>query len=497
MASDLHINENKDYQLCRNPLRIRAIERIVLNSTDTGIIFFYLLLMIILGLYASKKQNSVDDYFVAGGKTGIFSIACLWLAGWIGGASIVGGVDRAYEIGISAGWYIGSMMIGCLTFGLFFAARVTTFAKEKSILTYPELIEWKYDNRTRLVAAISAIASFTGQTAAQLVAAALVLQSLLDIEYSTALILATTIVVLYTTTGGFLAITYTDWVQFTIIFIGVIFIGVPVAVENGGTYENLIAVLPATHFDPGGWGWPSIIAMIASISMGFFTLADSYMRCYSAKDASTAKWGTLLAVAFLLPVMIGVIWLGLTSSFLYPDVAGDGGVLTFFVLQEFPTGLKGLLLAGILAALMSSADICILTASASLTKDIYHRYLNPEASNGRLHKFGMLSSLMVGTVAAVIAWSLQEIIDIVLISFTVSAAALFVPTIAMMYFEKLSSRAAFYSSTCALITVLVWYSGARLGVVVLTEIDPLWPGLIVSLVLFLSGHVLLGRTSTN
>ena len=465
----------------------------VLEPIDTGIIFFYLLLMILLGLYASKKQNSVDDYFVAGGKTGIFSIACLWLAGWIGGASIVGGVDRAYEIGISAGWYIGSMMIGCLTFGIFFAARVTSFGKQKSLLTYPELIEWKYDSRTRLVAAISAIVSFTGQTAAQLVAAALVLQSLLSIEYSTALILATTIVVMYTATGGFLAITYTDWVQFTIIFIGILFIGVPVAVENGGTPENLIAALPVTHFDPGGWGWPSIIAMVASISMGFFTLADSYMRCYSAKDAPTAKWGTLLAVAFLIPIMIGVIWLGLTSLFLYPDLS-DGGVLTFFVLQEFPTGLKGLLLAGILAALMSSADICILTASASLTKDIYQRYLNPGANNRRLHKFGMFSSFMVGTVAAVIAWGLQDIIDIVLISFTVSAAALFIPTIAMMYFEELNSRAAFFSSACSLITVLVWYSGARLGVTAFTDIDPLWPGLIVSLLFFLSGHALFGRT---
>ena len=65
----------------------------ILESIDTGIIFFYLLSMILLGLYASKKQNGADDYFVAGGNTGIFSIACLWLAGWIGGASIVGGED--------------------------------------------------------------------------------------------------------------------------------------------------------------------------------------------------------------------------------------------------------------------------------------------------------------------------------------------------------------------------------------------------------------------
>jgi SSS family solute:Na+ symporter len=96
----------------------------MLSTIDTSIIFAYLALMLAIDVYAGRKQDSVEDFFVAGGKVGAFSIACLWLASWVGGAAIVGGVAKTYEVGISGGWYISCMAIGCLLYGLFFAARV-------------------------------------------------------------------------------------------------------------------------------------------------------------------------------------------------------------------------------------------------------------------------------------------------------------------------------------------------------------------------------------
>ena len=77
----------------------------MLGIIDTGIIFAYLALMIAIGIFASRRQDSVEDYFVAGGKLGSFSIACLWLASWVGAATIVGGTTKAFEFGISGGWY--------------------------------------------------------------------------------------------------------------------------------------------------------------------------------------------------------------------------------------------------------------------------------------------------------------------------------------------------------------------------------------------------------
>jgi Na+/proline symporter len=85
-----------------------------MSNIDTGIIFAYLAMMIVLGLYASRQQKSIEGYFVASGRIGTISIACLWIAGWIGGAAIIGGAAKAYEIGISAGWYIISMAIGTI-----------------------------------------------------------------------------------------------------------------------------------------------------------------------------------------------------------------------------------------------------------------------------------------------------------------------------------------------------------------------------------------------
>ena len=203
-----------------------------LGTLDTGIIFGYFALLLAIGIYASRKQASVEDYFLGGGKVGTFSIACLWVASWVGGAAIVGGTAQAFDVGISAGWYVMSMSIGCVLFGLFFAKQVKRAGQEDQMLTYPDFIESRYDSRTRIVATISTIVAFIAFAAGQLAAAAAILQTLLGWDYPTALLLASGIIVAYTATGGLLAVTYTDWIQLFLLFVGVVFIGIPVAIST-------------------------------------------------------------------------------------------------------------------------------------------------------------------------------------------------------------------------------------------------------------------------
>ena len=225
----------------------------MLGPIDTGIIFAYLALMIAIGLYASRRQDSVEDYFVAGGKLGSFSIAFLWLASWVGGAAIVGGTTKAFEFGISGGWYTTCMLIACLLFGFFFAVRVKREGNKHNLLTYPDFIETRYDSRTRIVATITTILAYIGYSAGQLAAAGGVLSTLLGWDYSSSLLLASAIIVVYTATGGFLAVTYTDWVQMALLLVGVVIVGIPIAIANGGTMEAFATSLPAGHFNPIGW----------------------------------------------------------------------------------------------------------------------------------------------------------------------------------------------------------------------------------------------------
>jgi SSS family solute:Na+ symporter len=456
----------------------------MLSTLDTGIIFAYLALMIAIGLYASRGQDSIEDFFIAGSRAGTFSIACLWLASWVGGAAIVGGVGKSYVFGISGGWYTACMAIGCLLFGLFFAARVKRWGRERQLLTYPDFIESTYDSRTRIVATITTAIAYIGFAAGQLAAAGAILSSLLGWDFSTSLFLASAIIVIYTATGGFLAITYTDWVQFALLFVGVVIIGIPIAIANGGTWEAFSTQLPSEYFNPTGWGLATMLALGVSLPLSFFVAMDNYSRMFAARDEQAAKRGTLLATLFLLPIAVGTVWLGMTATLLYPGIENSDSVLSTFVMGTFPVGLKGLMLVGILAALMSTADICILTVAANGSRDIYQRYINPDVAPRKLFKISVGLAAIAGAAAALMAWQMQDVVGILLVAFTINSAALFVPTIAVVVQDEVNKDAAFWSITLSLITVIGWYAGSTLQLASVFNIDSLWPGLLVSFVVF-------------
>ncbi len=465
----------------------------MLGTIDTTIIFAYLILMILIGFSASRKQNSIEEFFIGNGNVGTFSIACLWLASWVGGAAIVGGASKTYDLGISGGWYILCMAIGCLLFGLFFSVRVKVWARQKNLLTYPDLIESTYDSRTRIVATITTALAFIGFAAGQLAAGGAVLSTLLGWDYAEALLLVSAIIIVYTASGGFMAITYTDWVQFILLFTGIVLVGIPVSIANGGTWTALTSNLPAAHFDPVGWGLPTMLALGVSIPMSFFVAMDSYTRMFAAKNENAARRGTLWAVLFLLPLAVGAVWLGLTAALLYPEVESSGDILTKIVLDIFPVGFKGLVLVGILAALMSTADICILTASANGSRDLYQRYINPQVTPRQLFRLSIGLAILIGISASLMAWKMQDIIDILLMAFTINSAALFVPTIAMVTTKGNNSSAAFWSILLALTTVITWYIASWLDLAPLFGLDPLWPGLLVSFCVFTALHLVPDR----
>ena len=449
-------------------------------TIDIVIIYAYLGAMVLLGFYASYRQEGAEDYYVAGRRLGTFSIACLWLATWVGGASILGTATRAYELGITAAWYVLSLALGCLLFGLFFAARIKKLSEEFGFITYPDLIEQRFDSRTRIVATLATCLTNIAFVASQLVAAAAIMQVLLGWEFETALMVAGLAVVVYTATGGFLAVTYTDWVQFLLLFFGVIVIGVPVALDAAGSWSDLRAALPAGHFDLGAWGWANVIPLSVSIVLSFFVVMDSYTRCYAARTPSAARNGTLLAVLFMFPIAIAATWLGLASAVLFPGVENTNGILVTFVSETFPTGLKGLLLVGILAAVMSTADISILVVSANLTRDVYQRFINPGVSDQRMRRLGIAASFVTGLLAVFLALYMQDIIDALMLGFTVTSASLILPTLLALFSNRRNPAAAFWSSVLALLAVIVWYVASERGLGGVFSLNPLWAGLLTS-----------------
>ena len=462
-----------------------------MKGIDICFVVIYMAMMLGIGIYTSRKQSSMETYYVAGRKLGTFSIACLWISCWIGGASVIGTSTKAYDMGITAIWYVGILAVGCGLFSLVFSKKVKQIGDHLENLTYPDFIESRYDHRCRFVSTICTLIGMIGVTASQLVASGVILNTITGWGNGISFTVAAVVLILYTALGGYLAVTYTDWVQVGLLMLGVI-LAVPFAANAiGGAGE--IRALPDSYFDVGAWGWPTIIAFALSTLLSFFTTMDSYTRCMAAKDDNTARKGGFIAALCILPIALCATYEGLAAKVLIPDLPAGSNSLIQLILMTFPSGIKGLVITGIFAAIMSSADIAILTASANVTRDIYQRYINPKASDKRIVRLGTISSLIIGCISLLFAWLNPDIMDILLITFTFLSAGLFIPTFFGFFWKRGSISAAFYSMTFSLLTVIVWYIGRSLGWGSIFHIDALWPGLGVSAVLFFSISVLRGQ----
>lgn len=451
-------------------------------TIDLVIIVAYLVLMVAIGVYANHKHKEVESYYVAGRKSKPITIACLWVSCWIGGASVIGTSTKAYDLGITAVWYVGTLALGCLSFSLILSERIKIIGDKLNYLTYPEFIEKRYDGRSRLVATICTLLGMIGVTASQLVAAGEILNTLTNWGLGTSFIVATVALIFYTALGGYMAVVYTDWVQVALLLIGV-FLGVPFAMNAIGGISAL-EVLPDTYFDLGTWGWSTIIAFGLSTVMSFYTTMDSYTRCLSAESPKTAKRGGILAALIIAPIAFCATFEGMAAKILLPDLPEGMNAMTGLIMETFPSGLKGLVLVGLLAAIMSSADIAIITASANVTRDIYGRYINDKADGKKIMLLGFISSVIIGVISASLAWFEQDIMNILLITFTILSGGLFFPTFMGFLWKGGSADGSFYSMLGATLVIVIWYIGGSLGISDIFNIDALWPALIVSVALY-------------
>ena len=409
----------------------------------------------------------------------------LWMSSWVGGAAIMGSAEKSFSMGITFLWYPLSMFCGFIVFGLTFAARVKRLGDKHRHITYPDLIEQRYDSRTRIVSTVTTILAYIGYTASQLLGAAHIITSITGLTLGMSFVVATSVTIVYTSMGGFFAVERTDRFQALLMLLGVTVVAVPLTLNALGGVSRLTTELPASYFEMGTWGWGTIAAMFISMVLTFFTSMDGYTRCYAAKSERSARNGTLLAAFFVLVVSGSICFLGMSSKVLFPNASGGTSALVTLIISVFPLGLKGLILVAILSAIMSTADTCILCASANLTRDIYQRFVNPNASQKKILQLSILSSFLVGITGALIGWYSKDIMSLLIMTFTINSAGLFIPTVGVFLWKWASARAAFWSMSLSLLVVVGWYiCQAVLPDSGLLSIDPVWPGLLVSIGVF-------------
>ena len=421
------------------------------NLLVTAIVIVYLLFMLWIGWYSSTKITSNTDFMVAGRRLGPFLMAGTLAATEIGGGSSLGVVQNGMSgFGLSASWYITTMGIAFIILS-FVAPRF----RAATVKTVPEYFRRRYGKECGLITAVIMLLPLVGLTAGQFIASAVILSTMLNIDYQVAVIIVAVVVTVYSIMGGLWSVTLTDFVQVFLIVIGMI-IAVPFAMNYAG-------------------GWSSISANIPEGTMNLFEGYDLF--------------GMINFIYAFIPTILGIITLALINmgKFSSEQFASVGAryALPVLAINTMPALICGLLFAGIISATMSSSDSDLLGAGSIFANDIYKAVLKPDASSESVMKVTKIVMCLVGVASMLIAlFNTQSIVSILMFCFTLRAAGSFFPYVMGHYWKK-ASTAGTIASLLAGTVVVVYLEHISKGVLFGIKFSqPIIPGLVAAFIGF-------------
>lgn len=422
---------------------------------DTAVIVIYLIIVLSIGFYYSRKNDeSYTDYFLAGRNVGWIAIGISIFATNISSEHFIGLAGAGSTRGLAVGQF-ELMAIFMLIFAGWFLAPI--FIKS-GVFTVPEFLQLNFDVRIRkLFAAFSIAIIILTKILVSLFAASLLFYNIFGMNIYASSILIVLITGLYSVIGGSHAVIRTQTFQGIVLMTGAVILSVIGFMAVGG-FEGLYSKLPADYFtmfkaiDDKDYPWTGIVFGAPVIAFWYWC-TDQYMvqRMLSARSIDDARKGSLLAASFkLLPIFILVLP-GLFAAVLYPESRGDGAYSAMVSGDLLPMGLKGVVIAGLLAAIMSSLAGAFNSIAILFTND-YYKLKYPETNERKLVLVGRLATT-TAVIAAILIVPLVKVISSQLYLFLQSVQSFVSPPITAVFLFGLFSRK--MNTRSALITLAV------------------------------------------
>jgi SSS family solute:Na+ symporter len=398
-----------------------------------AIIAVYFLAIIGIGVWSRRRAGGQNGFFVANRQGTLPLITGSLVATAIGGSALIVTSQLGFELGLPGAWWLLVGSVGLVLLGVFFARRV----RGAALYTLPELVEKQYDRRVSLASAILIVIAWIGVVAGQIVAAGSFL-SILGIGSTTFwVVIFTAVVVGYAILGGQFSIIRTDVFQAPIFFIG-IFIVLALVFSHVGGLEGLKASLPLSYFSfptNPAFDWKMLLSFLILFGATYVVGPDMYSRLFCAKGEKTAQQSAILAALLFIPLAFAITLIGMSAKVLYPQIMPEDA-FPQVISGVLSPGLSGLVIAAVIAALMSSADTCLLSQSVILTEDIVKR-VYPALDERKTVLLTRLSLIGLGLVALGLALTLETVYKSLRFAYTVFTCGLVVPVIAGFYKEKL------------------------------------------------------------
>ena len=418
-------------------------------ALDLFVVLIYAAGMLGLGWYGMRKAKTHEDYLVAGRNLGPSLYMGTMAATVLGGASTVGTVKLGYVHGISGFWLCAALGLGIIALNLFLAKPLLRL----KIFTVTQVLEQRYNPMARQASAVIMLAYALMIAVTSTLAIGTVLQVLFDMHFWAAILLGGGVVVVYSTIGGMWSLTLTDIVQFVIKTVGLMFVLLPICLYRVGGWDELVAKLPSASFSLTTIGWDTIITYFLIYFFGILIGQDIWQRVFTARDEKVAKRaGTVAGVYCVIYGLVCAV-IGMAAHVLLPDLANANNAFAAIVKSALPDGIRGLVIAAALAAMMSTASAGLLAASTVLTEDLLPKLRGGKQSSLAINR---LFTLLTGIAVLGIALVVEDVISALTLAYNLLVGGMLVPLIGAIFWKRATTAGAITSMTLGFVTALAF-----------------------------------------
>ncbi|MDR6807586.1 SSS family transporter [Dyadobacter sp. BE34] len=399
-------------------------------------ILAYLLANLGIGLWASKRITTTQDFVLAGRQLPLILAASATFATWFGSETIMGAPTEFIEhgvLGIIEDPFGASLCLFLV--GLFFARR---FYK-MNIITFCDFFRIRYGRNAELLSAILIIPSYFSWIAAQLLAMGIVLKVVLGWSLLACILASSFVVILYTIWGGMWSISITDFIQTIMIIVGLLIVAAVLYKEVGG-FQPLLDAAPTGFFrffpENTLKGHLEYFAAWITIGLGSIPQQDVFQRVMSAKSARVSVQSTLLSSFMYLTIALLPLFIGLCGHHLYPGEEKDGQmIIPNMVLKHMNLPLQILFFGALVSAILSTTSSAIMAPAVVLGENIF-KYFKPDLDDKELLKIIRAGIIGITLVCIFMAATRESIFELVAESSAFSLVSLFVPLAAGLYWKS-------------------------------------------------------------
>ncbi|MFC9791679.1 sodium:solute symporter [Streptomyces sp. NPDC057695] len=445
-------------------------------AVDYAVIALYLAGMLAMGWWGMRRARSKSEFLVAGRRLGPWMYSGTMAAIVLGGASTIGGVGLGYKYGLSGAWMVFAIGLGLLALSVFFSARIARL----KVYTVSEMLDLRYGGRAGVISGVVMWAYTLMLAVTSTIAYATIFDVLFDLPRTLAIVLGGTIVVAYSTLGGMWSITLTDMVQFVVKTIGVLLLLLPIAVVKAGGFAGMRDALPTSYFEPLGIGGETIFTYVLIYTFGMLIGQDIWQRVFTARTDKVARWGGTVAGTYCLAYALAGAVIGTAAKVLYPKLPSADDAFATIVKDELPMGVRGLVLAAALAAVMSTSSGALIACATVANNDIWSRLRGGSggaaADDHDEVRGNRAFILIMGVAVILIAIALNDVVQALTVAYNLLVGGLLVPILGGLLWRRGTVQGALAAVAVGGLAVigLMWAYGILAN-------EPVYYGLLASL----------------